>query len=90
MKLSKKMFMLNNLPNFKALTNQIMFLKALYGLKPAPRAWYEKIKWFLIEKKFSRGNVDITIFIKRSKEELLLVQIYMDDIIFDSSSQQVV
>ena len=60
--------------------------KALYGLKQAPRAWYERLSKFLLEKDFSRGKVDTTLFIKRKYDDILLVQIYVDDIIFGSTN----
>ena len=60
--------------------------KALYGLKQAPRAWYERLSNFLLEKEFSRGKVDTTLFIKRRHNDILLVQIYVDDIIFGSTN----
>ncbi|GKE63137.1 retrovirus-related pol polyprotein from transposon TNT 1-94, partial [Tanacetum coccineum] len=47
--------------------------KALYGLKEAPRAWYETISTFLIQNKFVRGRIDNTLFIYRSKGEVLIV-----------------
>ncbi|GJZ05324.1 retrovirus-related pol polyprotein from transposon TNT 1-94 [Tanacetum coccineum] len=56
--------------------------KALYGLKQAPRAWYDMLSSFLISQDFSKGLVDPTLFIRRDGKELLLVQIYVDDIIF--------
>ncbi|GJT36994.1 retrovirus-related pol polyprotein from transposon TNT 1-94 [Tanacetum coccineum] len=60
--------------------------KALYGLKQAPRAWYETLSTFLIQNKFTRERIDNTLFIYRSKEDVLLVQLYVDDIIFGSTS----
>ncbi|GKB82074.1 retrovirus-related pol polyprotein from transposon TNT 1-94 [Tanacetum coccineum] len=60
--------------------------KALYGLKQAPKAWYETLSTFLIQNKFVRGRIDNTLFIYRSKGEVLLVQVYVDDIIFGSTS----
>ena len=56
--------------------------KALYGLKQAPRVWYDRLSKFLLEINFTRGNVDKTLFIQRKCNELLVVQIYVDDIIF--------
>ncbi|GKC57089.1 retrovirus-related pol polyprotein from transposon TNT 1-94 [Tanacetum coccineum] len=56
--------------------------KALYGLKQAPCAWYAMLSSFLISQDFSKGSVDPTLFIRREGKELLLVQIYVDDIIF--------
>src|SRR5919202_809639 len=61
--------------------------KALYGLKQAPRAWYETLSKFLLENQFVRGNVDKTLFTQKHGKDILLVQIYVDDIIFGSSSQ---
>nr|GEW91913.1 retrovirus-related Pol polyprotein from transposon TNT 1-94 [Tanacetum cinerariifolium]GEX19379.1 retrovirus-related Pol polyprotein from transposon TNT 1-94 [Tanacetum cinerariifolium] len=56
--------------------------KALYGLKQVLRAWYEMLSSFLISQDFSKGLVDPTLFIRRNINDLLLVQIYVDDIIF--------
>nr|GFB37101.1 retrovirus-related Pol polyprotein from transposon TNT 1-94 [Tanacetum cinerariifolium] len=56
--------------------------KALYGLKQAPRAWYDMLSSFLLSQDFSKGSVDPTLFIKKNSNDLLLVQIYIDDIIF--------
>ncbi|CAA0810869.1 cysteine-rich RLK (RECEPTOR-like protein kinase) 8, partial [Striga hermonthica] len=64
--------------------------KALYGLKQAPRAWYERLTMYLLEKGFKRGGVDQTFFALRTDEDLLVVQIYVDDIIFGSTSQKLV
>lgn len=60
--------------------------KALYKLKQAIRAWYERLSNFLLEKIFSKGKVDTTIFIKKSKHDLLIVEIYIDDIIFSATN----
>ena len=60
--------------------------KALYELKQAPRVWYERLSNFLLKKGFSKGKVDITLFIKKSKHDLLIVQIYVDDIIFSATN----
>ena len=56
--------------------------KSLYGLKQAPKAWYERLTTYLLEKKFERGRVDRTLFINKSNDELLVAQIYVDDIDF--------
>ncbi|GJV39745.1 retrovirus-related pol polyprotein from transposon TNT 1-94 [Tanacetum coccineum] len=56
--------------------------KALYGLKQAPRAWYDLLSSYLLSKNFSKGAVDPTLFIRRERKDILLVQIYVDDIIF--------
>nr|GFA64862.1 putative reverse transcriptase domain-containing protein [Tanacetum cinerariifolium] len=57
--------------------------KVLYGLKQAPRAWYDELSTFLVSKGFSKGSIDPTLFITKHGEDVLLVQIYVDDIIFD-------
>ncbi|GJW37503.1 retrovirus-related pol polyprotein from transposon TNT 1-94 [Tanacetum coccineum] len=56
--------------------------KALYGLKQAPRAWYDELSNFLVSEGFSKGSIDPTLFITKHEEDILLVQIYVDDIIF--------
>nr|GEZ63180.1 ribonuclease H-like domain-containing protein [Tanacetum cinerariifolium] len=56
--------------------------KALYGLKQAPRAWYDKLSNFLVSKGFSKDSIDPTLFITKHRGDILLVQIYVDDIIF--------
>ncbi|GJX39247.1 retrovirus-related pol polyprotein from transposon TNT 1-94 [Tanacetum coccineum] len=61
--------------------------KALYGLKQAPKAWCDRLKAFLLKHKYSMGMVDNTIFTKKSKSHLIIVQIYVDDIIFGSTCQ---
>ncbi|GJT88610.1 retrovirus-related pol polyprotein from transposon TNT 1-94 [Tanacetum coccineum] len=59
--------------------------KALYGLKQAPRAWYDTLSRFLLDNKFSKGAVDPTLFTRKTGKHILLVQIYVDDIIFAST-----
>ncbi|GJT70042.1 retrovirus-related pol polyprotein from transposon TNT 1-94 [Tanacetum coccineum] len=53
--------------------------KALYGLKQAPRAWYETLSTFLIQNKFAKGRIDNTLFIYKSKGEVLIVQLYQSN-----------
>ncbi|GJX02404.1 retrovirus-related pol polyprotein from transposon TNT 1-94 [Tanacetum coccineum] len=60
--------------------------KALYGLKQAPRAWYDKLSSFLIEHGFNKGIIDPTLFTRRHGRDILLVQVYVDDIIFGSTN----
>ncbi|GJZ19485.1 retrovirus-related pol polyprotein from transposon TNT 1-94 [Tanacetum coccineum] len=60
--------------------------KALYGLKQAPRAWYDKLYSLLIEHHFTKGIVDPTLFTRRHGGDILLVQVYVDDIIFGSTN----
>ncbi|GJX35401.1 retrovirus-related pol polyprotein from transposon TNT 1-94 [Tanacetum coccineum] len=59
--------------------------KDLYGLKQAPRAWYDTLSRFLLDNKFSKGVVDPTLFTRKIGKHILLVQIYVDDIIFAST-----
>ncbi|GJU04201.1 retrovirus-related pol polyprotein from transposon TNT 1-94 [Tanacetum coccineum] len=60
--------------------------KALYELEKAPRAWYDELSNFLVSKGFSKGSIDPTMFITKHGEDILLVQIYVDDIIFGSTN----
>jgi hypothetical protein len=62
--------------------------KALYGLKQAPRAWYETLTSHLLNNGFCRGAIDSTLFTLREKGNILLVQIYVDDIIFGSTDEK--
>ncbi|GJX43405.1 retrovirus-related pol polyprotein from transposon TNT 1-94, partial [Tanacetum coccineum] len=61
--------------------------KALYGLKQAPKAWYDRLKAFLIKHEYKMGMVDNTLFTKKKSPNLIIVQIYVDDIIFGSTCQ---
>ena len=71
-------------PNFP---NHVFELdKALCGLKQAPRAWHERLSSFLIENDFQRGKIDNTLFLKSKGEHLLIVQVYVDDIIFGATN----
>ncbi|GKD63091.1 putative ribonuclease H-like domain-containing protein [Tanacetum coccineum] len=63
-------------------------VKALYGLHQAPRAWYETLAKYLLDNGFHRGKIDQTLFIKKQKGGILLVQIYVDDIIFGSTKKE--
>ncbi|WVZ93313.1 LOW QUALITY PROTEIN: hypothetical protein U9M48_039301 [Paspalum notatum var. saurae] len=64
--------------------------KALYGLKQAPRAWYSRLKSFLLKSGFVMGSVDKTLFLLSRGGDTLIVQIYVDDIIFGGSSHALV
>ncbi|GKD47906.1 putative ribonuclease H-like domain-containing protein [Tanacetum coccineum] len=61
--------------------------KTLYGLHQAPRAWYETLSTYLLENGFRRGTIDKSLFIKKIKNDILLVQMYVDDIIFGSTKK---
>ena len=60
--------------------------KALYGLKQAPRAWYDRLSTHLLSKGYTRGIVDKTLFVKRNNGEFTIAQVYVDDIVFGSTS----
>nr|GEZ80777.1 copia protein [Tanacetum cinerariifolium] len=62
--------------------------KAMYGLHQAPRAWYGTLSKYLLTNDFQKGTIDQTLFIRRQKGDFILVQVYMDDIIFRSSNLQ--
>ncbi|GJY78447.1 putative ribonuclease H-like domain-containing protein [Tanacetum coccineum] len=57
-------------------------VKALYGLHQAPKAWYATLSTFLVKSGYKRETIDKTLFIKKDKKDIMLVQVYMDDIIF--------
>nr|GEY00220.1 putative ribonuclease H-like domain-containing protein [Tanacetum cinerariifolium] len=62
--------------------------KAMYGLHQAPKAWYGTLSKYLLTNGFQRGTIDQTLFIRRYRGDFILVQVYVDDIIFGSSNPQ--
>ncbi|GJW55359.1 putative ribonuclease H-like domain-containing protein, partial [Tanacetum coccineum] len=62
-------------------------VKALYGLHQAPRAWYARLSTFLLKHNYKRGTIDKTLFIKKNSRDIILVQVYVDDIIFGSTNK---
>ncbi|GJZ87758.1 putative ribonuclease H-like domain-containing protein, partial [Tanacetum coccineum] len=62
-------------------------VKALYGLHQAPRAWYATLSTFLEKHGYRRGAIDKTLFIKKDTKDIMLVQVYVDDIIFGSTNK---
>ncbi|GKB66910.1 putative ribonuclease H-like domain-containing protein, partial [Tanacetum coccineum] len=62
-------------------------VKALYGLHQAPRAWYATLSTFLLKHGYRRGTIDKTLFLKKHKRNIILVQVYVDDIIFGSKKK---
>nr|GEW09010.1 hypothetical protein [Tanacetum cinerariifolium] len=62
------------------------FLNGPLKEKQAPKAWYDELSKFLISKGFTKGTIDLTLFTIRYEEDILLVQIYVDDIIFGSTN----
>ncbi|GJT71678.1 retrovirus-related pol polyprotein from transposon TNT 1-94 [Tanacetum coccineum] len=73
--------------DFEKLDHVYKLKKALYGLKQAPKAWYDRLKAFLIKHEYKMGMVDNTLFTKKKSSNLIIVQIYVDDIIFGSTCQ---
>ncbi|GJT30518.1 putative ribonuclease H-like domain-containing protein [Tanacetum coccineum] len=71
----------------KDFENNAMVEKALYGLHQAHKAWYKTLSTYLLENRFRRGTIDKTLFIKKEKGDILLVQVYVDDIIFGSTKK---
>nr|GEU61304.1 putative ribonuclease H-like domain-containing protein [Tanacetum cinerariifolium] len=63
-------------------------VKALYGLYQASRAWYEALAKYLLGNRFHRGKIDQTLFIKRQKGDIFLVQVYVDDIIIGFTKKE--
>ena len=69
--------------------DHVLYLKkALYGLKQAPRAWYDRLTQYLVSHGFTRRKADQTLFIKREDNELIVAQVYVDDIIFGSTKDK--
>nr|GEW23955.1 putative ribonuclease H-like domain-containing protein [Tanacetum cinerariifolium] len=62
-------------------------VKAMYGLHQAPRAWYATLSTFLVKSRYRRGIIDKTLFIKKDMKDIMLVQVYVDDIIFGSTKK---
>ncbi|WVZ70452.1 hypothetical protein U9M48_019121 [Paspalum notatum var. saurae] len=77
-------------PNCRPIDRVYKLRKALYGLKQAPRAWYARLKSFLLKSGFVMGSVDKTLFLLSRGGDTLIVQIYVDDIIFGGSSHDLV
>nr|GEV85798.1 hypothetical protein [Tanacetum cinerariifolium] len=63
-------------------------VKSLYGLHQGPRAWYKTLAKYLLGKGFHRGKIEQTLYIKRQQGDILLVQVYVDDIIFGSTKKE--
>jgi hypothetical protein len=62
--------------------------KALYGLKQAPRAWYSRLDKYLQQTGFRKGSADINLYIKVTQDSILLIEVYVDDIIFGSTNDK--
>ncbi|GKF63497.1 putative ribonuclease H-like domain-containing protein [Tanacetum coccineum] len=62
-------------------------VKSLYGLHQAPRTWYATLSTFLLKSGYRRGTINKTLFIKKDKNDIMLVQVYVDGIIFGSTKR---
>nr|GEX11696.1 putative ribonuclease H-like domain-containing protein [Tanacetum cinerariifolium] len=62
-------------------------VKALYGLHQAPKAWYATLSTFLLKHGYRRGTINKTLFLKKNNRDIILVQVYVDDIIFGSTKK---
>ena len=70
-------------------SDHVLYLKkALYRFKQAPRAWYDRLTQYLVSHGFIKGKADQTLFIKREDGELIVAQVYVDDIIFGSTKDE--
>ena len=70
-------------------SDHVLYLKkALYGLKQTPRAWYDRLTKFLVSHGFTRGKAYQTLFIKREDGKLIVAQVYVNDIIFGSTKDE--
>jgi len=58
---------------------------ALYGLQQTPRTWYARFNMYLLQKGFSKGSIDSNLYIKVRKDQILIVEVYVDDIIFSGN-----
>ncbi|GJT29261.1 putative ribonuclease H-like domain-containing protein, partial [Tanacetum coccineum] len=72
-------------PKFPKKVYKVM--KALYGLHQVPKAWYATLSTLLLKNRYRRGTIDKTLFIKKDKNDIMLVQIYVEDIIFGSTKR---
>nr|GEW61748.1 hypothetical protein [Tanacetum cinerariifolium] len=63
-------------------------VKALYGLHQAPRAWYATLSTFLLKHGYRRGTIDKTFFLKKNNRDIILLQVYVDDIVFGSTKKE--
>lgn len=69
----------------KQINNILKLDKALCSVKQAPRAWHERLSKYLLDNDFVRVKIDNARFLKSRGRDLLIVQVYMDDIIFGAT-----
>ena len=72
----------------EAINHVYRLKKASYGLKQAPRAWCSRIDKYLRQQGYRKGNTDSNLYIKEEHGSLIIVEIYVDDIIFGSDNDQ--
>jgi hypothetical protein len=61
---------------------------ALYGLKQSPRVWYSRLDKYIQHAGFRKGSVDNNLYIKVTQYTILLIEVYVDDIIFGSTDDK--
>ena len=57
-------------------------------MKQAPRSWYSRLENYLRQQGFRKGNTDNNIYIKEENDSLIIIEIYVDDIIFASDDDR--
>ena len=62
--------------------------KALYGLKHASRAWYSRLDKYLQQQGFRKGNAENNLYIKVNQDSILIIEVYVDDIVFGSDDDR--
>jgi hypothetical protein len=62
--------------------------KAMYGLKQAPISWYSRLDKYLQQAGFRKGSADNNLYIKVIQDSILLIEVYVDDIIFGSDDDR--
>lgn len=62
--------------------------KALYSLRQAPRAWFDKLKNALYSWGFNNSKCDTSLFSKRNKSEVIIMLVYLDDIIITRNNNK--
>ena len=69
--------------------DHVLYLKkALYKLKQAFRSWYNRLTQYLVSHEFTRGKTNQSLFIKREDGKLIVAQVYINDIIFGSTKDE--
>ena len=87
----KKKLTLNNLKVFCSLKKEdyvCRLKKALYGLKQAPRAWYGCLNGYLHQQGFKKGSAYHNLYVKLDQDNLTIIEVYVDDIIFGSNENR--